>query len=391
MNFTNYLYESIGNRVKRLRRSMNLTQESIEGIDTSILSRIENGKAVPQKNPYLMNNWQIKILSETYKVDEKTIVWGTREEQQDFVKMILLSVLMSCNCQTFINPFCYLESEPTFFTWANKQGIVPLELKGTIEFIRRAPEGIKSIKDEEPKEFYEKFLMNLKKEDVLAELIKLFDEKYDFFYSRENYDKYQKHLSTIDAELQPLSDALFKQLLQNYQFTVGYTKRVTNYIFNKNAQSDTFDEQLGEVLIHPSKYMNIALDYKEYEYCNFIFAFNQMWKNHSEEYMKFFDKMLFDNQWIYESGLKKFQNENFQTILKSKEFYDICYGFSIIDSYKNPEAILASNYFTLCIQQVVQRKLSFLTNTANNLVLSHICKSIQETEECARNEIHIMK
>lgn len=398
MNFQNYFYKEIGKRIRTQRKEKRLSQESID-IDTPILSKIENGITHPTKNPYLINGNQLNILCEQLEMDKAEIVWGNREEQKNFVKMILISVLMSCNQQSFINPFCSFEfnsnlqtelisaSKINFLNWALKQPIISEEHREKIVHILSFTDFINTCHKEDKKTDMIKSFNEIYDSNFLSELIELFTKEYSFFFSNKNFDMFNKLLVSYDARFQQLSDILFKHLLQNYQFAKGYAQRASNYIFNIHfGQDNTFYEKTESLLVHPSQYMDIALDYKEMHYYDFILAFNQLWNNHSKEYMDYFDKNLFYADSIYKHGLKQLQSEEIiKNIILSDKFYNLCNKFAILDIYKDTNSLLAHNYFTLHIQLLTQKNLMIASEGENKTLLNHLVNTLNETDACAQN------
>lgn len=384
MNFTDFLYKNIGNRIKNRREALHLLQTAIIEIDTSILSRIENGKAIKNKNPYLMNEWQITCISNALNISKEELIWGTREEQENFVKMIILSILMNGNQQSPLNPFHYPDDDKEFLIWANKQKIVPDELRNQILISTTVTDSLKKYADDKQRNDYLNVENAISISKLVSELKDLFSEQYSFFFNKENYKSFETFFSKQDEEYQRLANTIFKQLLQNYSFTVGYTKRVLAYISNtSNIESSDISSKIESLLLFPSQYMNIALDYKEMDYFNFIQAFEMLWNNHSTDYMNYFDSKLFKSSLLDEYGLKKFQNKDFDAILKSDEFYNLSNTINVIDAYYNPEAVLANNYNMLSIQSAIQRNMLVLGDKSRQPLFEHLSNISYETGKCA--------
>ena len=121
LNFKNYLYKEIGSRIKKVRQEMGFRQhefvaklqEEYISIDRFMLSHIENGRAYKKKNPYLLTDDQIYVISKLIKKEPKELIFGDINEREDTVKLILLAIIMNgakydkneSGKGEFINPF----------------------------------------------------------------------------------------------------------------------------------------------------------------------------------------------------------------------------------------------------------------------------------------------
>lgn len=101
LDVTQFLYHEIGDRVKAMRKRHNSTQQHFccytldNQINISALSRIENGKNDKHKNPYLLSSAQIGILCEFQNCSPSMLIWGNNTEKEEFVKLLLLALLMN--------------------------------------------------------------------------------------------------------------------------------------------------------------------------------------------------------------------------------------------------------------------------------------------------------
>lgn len=126
LQYTKLLYRNIGRRIKRLRNAKNLYQDGllkhISYENKSVLSSIENGKA-GKDNPYLMSKSFMSGILKEFKISVKDLIWGTREEQETFVKTLLLALIMNGDEDDKYsgNPFFYSEDYDELFHWAKKQ------------------------------------------------------------------------------------------------------------------------------------------------------------------------------------------------------------------------------------------------------------------------------
>lgn len=405
MNYTNMIYKSIGNRVKHYRARATVidvnkkvipaTLDNID-MDNAVLSRIQNGIALKRKNPYLFNMCQAEQLCNLFNIDKKVLIWGTVEERENMVKLLLLAILMNgatLNGCTY-NPFCYYESNLELFRWAKKQKIFRNNLDNYLE-------GAKNL--------YENNLVTSDNDEINVEnfpiiTIKELRERvesacrlhFGFFYSKDNFDAYELLNPKYDKCLVNLSDELFKQLLHNYEFTKSFIEHSTNLISFQDFKNISSISEVKHVpilinaenlLLHPSKFILVALDYKEYDFCNFVCAFNKLWDENKDIYMNYFNSEIFNNLKLNESGLKAFQNKDIDSIIKSDTFLNLCNKTSIMEEYTNPQAILAKNYFIFSVQKTIEQnyidKKQSIGENCDNTLFEYLINSFTNTIECA--------
>ena len=94
---TQLLYPMIGSRIRQRRKDMGKSLMDISadmGIDYTLLSRIERG-LISTKNPYLLSAMQITAISGQFGIEAANLIWGTREEQTTFVKLICAALLLN--------------------------------------------------------------------------------------------------------------------------------------------------------------------------------------------------------------------------------------------------------------------------------------------------------
>ena len=409
LNYTNALYRIIGNRIKKIRKAKHLSQTKIDmnreiAISTSILSRAESGNAQIGRNPYLLNASHIDTLCKLFKITSYELIWGTLEEQEDFVKFLLLSILLNGN--TF-NPFVYFDSSLELYKWLYTQKGISEELTVylycAIDVYSQNPKAPKptKIKPKSCLEINQKEYPEIKLSELKERVDSYLIETYSFFYSEKNFEYYKllieekekPHIKPqFDKDLLPLSNVLFKDLMHDYDFVVNFVNYATPSHFTENK----IDDDIEQLLVNPSKFILNALDYKENGYILFIKAFNSMWERRKDMLMLFFTQKLFTNPTLEESGLKKFSNSYFDELIKSDELYQFCNTADIIEEYTDPKTILAKNYFQQFIQSRIQGNIiSHQENTiieeySNNAEYTnrwnfwkYISKSMLNTKKCA--------
>lgn len=391
MDFRQYLYRTIGHRIRIRRKNMKFKQTDFEGIDYGILSRVENGKAEANRNPYLLNDYQLSVLQSTlgYK-DCSEIVWGTVEERENFVKMILLFILISggeFGVDVIDNPFINQEDSNNLIRWAKKQTCLPIELYKDVSSYIYAYEHI-NIKHNFDENTYNYCLDTLKNKELIVNKINtFFTQEYKFFYYNDNFQIYENYFKNTTPneriKLQPLADTILRQLLHDYNFAKFYSTCVHNYLFNVSGQKAELNIKVKRFLLHPSTCIDFAFDYKYNHNASFIYAFNKNWNKYKDKYMTYFDAKLFHNPDIEKKGLQIFTNDFFMSIISSSEFHDVCNTISVIDTYFEPESILATNYFNTMLQQLIQSNNLLINNKPNETFLSYLSKSIVSIDKCA--------
>ena len=390
LNYTEAFYKMIGKRIKKTRKENNLTQEDLEEKDVitvSVLSRAENGNAQPKRNPYLLNVSHIKSLCNAFKISCSELIWGNEKDQENFVKFLLLAILLNGNS---MNPFLYFDSKLELYKWLYTQAGIPEELACylycAIDVYEQEPNCSDSAKLI-PLDYPEISLgeINTKVKTYL-------EQSYTFFYDEtgEYYNAYESLLKedadksicpAFDKELLALSDIIFKDLMHDYNFTVDFTNHATPSVFTENEIS----AEIEQLIIHPSSFINNALDYKGYSYSKFVNAFNRLWEKRKDTLMPFFQKHLFHNKELENSGLKHFKSRDFDRIIKSDEFYQLCNTANIMEEYTDPETILAKNYFRSFIQSRLQQN-AFSRNKIEDLAFwDYVADSMLKTKECAES------
>lgn len=391
MDITSYIYRSIGHRIRVRRKAMKLRQTDFDGIDFGILSKIENGKAERSRNPYLLNEYQISILKDKlgYK-DIANIVWGTIEEQENFVKMVLLYILISGGEFAFDvidNPFIDNTVSDALIRWAKKQHCIPKELYKDVNLYIYSKDHVdnKHNSDENTYNCCLKTLNN--KEKIISQINTFFLHEYGFFYNHDNYKIYDNYFKnpTLDEckKLHTIADTILKQLLHDYNFAKFYSTCVHNYLFNIAAEKPELNTKIHRFLLHPSTCIDFAFDYINNYNASFIYAFNKNWEKNKDKYITYFDNRLFHNQDIKRNGLRFLSNDYIMKIITAPEFQDICNNISVTDIFFNPEAILATDYYNKILQQLIQTN-NLITNTnSNEVFLSHLSSSIATIDKCA--------
>lgn len=361
-NYTGIYYSFIGKEIENFlkMKKISLTKLSeITGIDISTLSKIKNTKLEVEKYPNSISVYQIEVLSEQLNLSPQKLVWGNRKNREEFVKLILVSILIN---NSSINPFCYFENNLELFKWALKQNCIPEDLRA---YLLTAKAVISNKKDVDENLMVSPSTPNTIKKnsdtplsimELRTRTVNYFSERYGFFFNKKNFEFYNTLCSNgHNQELEILSNYILEQLFCDFNFTNKYIFRLTTYILNKHVlKSGSVVKEIKKILNRKGEYSAIVLDNKEYDYFLFIDAFNKFWNNKKTEYMKFFNKKLFLNKEIEKTALKKFQNRDIDNLIKSNDFLRLT--SESMNMYTEPEAILSYNYAQISYQQIIQKQ-----------------------------------
>lgn len=300
LDFTTLLYKNIGMRIKELRNKNHLLQTAIYYIDTSILSKIENGKAIKSKNPYFLNSSQIKVLCDTFQITPSELIWGNEAEKKDFIKMIVIAILLNDEANAF--------HESSLTQWIEKEW------------------DYSPAKQEQAKKNF-------------AET----ERNFGFFVNSKNYSLYELLNPMFDENYEQLSNLILKQLIQDYNFSRHFFFHLINYTNNAEKSPDKLKKLLENFIINKGSYALFILDKKGIDYPEFVLAFNKYWKRVECEYLQFFEKNFFigDDE-LLQKGLKDIQNIRMNEIITSSDFIDLNKKLSLLEEYTNEEAILSS-------------------------------------------------
>lgn len=332
LNFTGLLYGSIGSRVKAIRKSRKESQERFcyhtlqNQINISALSRIENGKNDKHKNPYLLSATQIEILCEYEKIKPSELIWGTDDEKESFIKMLILAILMNSDK---INPFENKELEE----WA------ALETK-----------------------------INPNWENELShdEWIQYLKDTYGYFINFTNANNYRMLENHFEPAYEKLSNLILKLLLTDYKFSSSFISHLIRYTQNmagiqqETTQTDSIKGLIRHFVTNKGEYSVILLDNKSKDYSLFIAAFEKFWNRYKNIYLEYFAENLFsliDDTEGARNDLKYVQNPNFHSVFTANAFIQLNEELLLLSDYDDSNSILTNMNFRLQLQQAMQMNL----------------------------------
>lgn len=335
LNFTQLLYKNIANRIKVYMQEHNMSQVTLSactGIDSSAISKILKSKTSEKKNPYLLSSSQIEEFSNQMKISPYELIWGTREEQEEFIKLIIIALLMN---DGEINPF---ETKP-FEEWLRLEILVNSKFE---------EEKRNTISTEETTSYLNK--------------------KYGYFVNNSNSEKYDLIKNQFDYEYEKISNIILKLLLGDYEFSSKFIDHLINY--NNNLDSiracnekininhyESIRLLIEDFITNKGAYGNIVIDNKSNSYYLFISAFNKFWDRVKDKYIKFFKDNLFSiiscdpNE---KNSMKKLKNNDIHKIVKSQSFIQLNEELLLLSEYDNEDFILSNMNLRLQLQCNIQ-------------------------------------
>lgn len=332
LNFTGLLYGSIGSRVKAIRKNRKESQERFcyhtlqNQVNISALSRIENGKNDKHKNPYLLSATQIEILCEYEKIKPSELIWGTDDEKESFIKMLILAILMNSDK---MNPFENKELEE----WA------ALETK-----------------------------INPNWENELShdERIQYLKDTYGYFINSTNANNYRMLENRFEPAYEKMSNLILKLLLTDFKFSSGFISHLIHYTQNMagirqgTTQTDSIKGLIRDFVTNKGEYSVILLDNKSKDYSLFIAAFEKFWNRYKNIYLEYFAENLFsliDDTEGARNDLKCVQNPDFHSVFTANAFIQLNEELLLLSDYDDSNSILTNMNFRLQLQQAMQMNL----------------------------------
>lgn len=313
------------------------------GIEVSDLSAIINGKIRKKRSSFMTSKEAGKICG-AMGMGLYDFVWGTEEEREVFVKLILIAILAN-GAKTC--PLRY-DSEPSedFFDWADKQQVLTKELRTEISIYREVAWMFENYPSEsrvfgEAKKFASKEEANKEREARKAELhhhlVTFFSEKYGFFYNKRNYEGYTRLCGSYAPKLEYISNHLLRHHLLSYpKLAESFLRRFAVRTMNSSTSPSRARDAIGKYLRYRGRYGDLLLDYGEYDYCLFVNAFMRFWVLFGNSYCGYFNRKIFSliNQNV---DLKNFKDKKFSCVIEGNHFLRFVQNNTIPDEYGDPE------------------------------------------------------
>lgn len=392
-NFQNMLYYGISKRFRDYRKANKLTQNDLyneiymimnesensdgETIgDSKIISRIECCH-VSHQNPYLFPRGILKPCCDVFNVSAKQLICGTNSECENFIKIILLAIIMNGDCYNSVvtNPFSHFDNINDLVNWAYPQRIDDdQELFIQLACAYETSQQKKCITNttvipQSPFPNNESLLTHeITGKELENQLNNYFINKYGFFYSEENYNLYEKLETKYIPEFDKISNLLLRLVLNDPIFARSFIQHLYNEIISSAALAKLPNppalekiHSLKEFTLYQGQYGNLALDYKGPNYHIFISAFNKFWENHKKDFMSYFEKNFFSNL-KENTWLKEFKNDFFHSMITAPEFQRFIENILYTDIYNSKDAIVSSTYIDSSIKLIFSKQRAIAEN-----------------------------
>ncbi len=370
VDFTNFLYHRIGERIKDYRRTKFGKQKDFlayiqlehhsYAMDRQRLSYIENGKTSKKKNPHFLSESHVELFSKIIDISSKELKFGNLAEQEEFMKLVLINIFMNGSTQMPDTRMEQVEFNPIFDV-----------LESDKEFFRLAMHNLKMYLEDE-KALYRIATDNFyiaSGGDIVNHTKVLEDRKnissklssIDNFFFGKYSAKYYRLLMDGSQMYAEQAAILLKCLLGNFNLASDFLARCDNletYGFGglelRSPDLDVYyiDNYLGG----KGNFSAAVIDWKEISYRKFIAAFNEFYKIHSVKFYNFFDEHIFSKT------LKELSNQYINNLFSSLTFINLLKDIFEEDQFI-PSRMIGHNFTRVEIQK------SFLIKQNSEMVL----------------------
>lgn len=349
MNLEKMMDHMIGDKIRKLRKTLGLTQEMFcekyedkVSIDKYRLSAIENGRREKNKNPHYLTKDQLIFFSDLMNEDITTFIYGDTQRKHKLIKLMLLNIFMNGTTNSSHQKDPKVEQIPIF------------EFSDDLEFFRLSHLNLdnKDLKDMafntysnmiDGKKYSEREL-ETRRHQIIKEL-QLYD---DFFYNQDIF-RYYKLLMDGKQCFSKQSSILLKCLFGNFDFAYEFLSTVENLetfhlaglLLRERRPSYYIDNYLRGDGSFGSK----ATDWKEMGYRIFITSFNEFYQQHAEVFFEFFEKNIF------QSSYHAITNECINSVFQSDGFLNVLNEIHENDQYLS-NRMLGHNFSRSMIQKL---------------------------------------
>ena len=346
----------------------------------------------------------IEALCSYTKWSANELIWGNDNEQETFIKILLLALLLNGSNTNPFRPFrSEAESEQkkrvhkkereeyqirkakNLFKWARQQKGLNDELRGWAIIGERLAEDPSAMPIPEG---VDKIEFILSKEKEIANAMKSLDT---FFFSDQNYETYERLRGSYDPQLDRVSHLILRQMLHDFDFTSEFIDRLKCYNMGMSyREADKHINYIKDFVNMKGSVGDIILDYKGPSYYLFINSFNKLWEKRKIKYIEYFNEKFFWGEKMVEKGISQFNDAYFQEVLTSPDFIQIIEYEDTWDTYADTEAILSENYLRFAIQESIQKEYLLQGNETDQIMdLWEYCsQNILETRRYAKKLLH---
>lgn len=373
MNFEKMIDAVLAGKIKKARKSMELTQEQFcqkyslkISIDTFRLSRLENGKRHKKKNPHFLTDAYIDFFAELLGVESDSFLFGEETDKLNLIKLIILNIFMNGDNQPKNNRDAQIEQVPIF----------DINMNSDKEFFRLAMNNLdydsqKTEYDIACKIFFNTGERNI--QDDRKRQTNILITQDSFFYSGKNAKLYTL-LMNGESLFAEQSSIILKSLFGNFDFASDFLNRRNNIENISLAGTEIVVRQPSRKEFYIDNYLNAqgvfsanAIDWKESSFRKFISAFNEFIELYIEDFLTFFEEKIFSK------SLKQLSNTYVNKVFSGDEFTDLLNKIYFKDQF-TVDRMVGHNFARTIIQ-----KFSLIKN--NSLRLKNNDMSFPSNED----------
>ena len=346
MNFEKMIDAVLAGKIKKARKSMELTQEQFcqkyslkISIDTFRLSRLENGKRHKKKNPHFLTDAYIDFFAELLGVESDSFLFGEETDKLNLIKLIILNIFMNGDNQPTNNRDAQIEQVPIF----------DINMNDDDEFFRLARLNLDSNEDKTSVKKH----TNIKVKDFKDDREKMTTALMSidsFFYNGTNAKLYTL-LMNGESLFAEQSSIILKCLFGNFDFASDFLARRNNLENLDIPHLETGVRDPSENQFYIDNYLSgqgffsaNAIDWKESSFRKFISAFNEFIELYIENFLTFFEEKIFSK------SLKQLSNAYVNKVFSGDEFTDLLNKIYFKDQF-TVERMVGHNFARTIIQK----------------------------------------
>lgn len=348
MNLEKMMDHMIGDKIRKLRKILGLTQEMFcekyedkVSIDKYRLSAIENGRREKNKNPHYLTKDQLIFFSDLMNEDITTFIYGDTQRKHKLIKLMLLNIFMNGTTNSSHQKDPRVEQTP-IFEFSNNQ-----------EFFRLSHLNLsnKKLKNMAFDTYinicngkkYSESELDERKNQIIKKL-----QAYDNFFYNQDVSRYYKLLMDGKQCFSKQSSILLKCLFGNLKFASDFLSTVENLetflsvgvLFRERRQNYYIDNYFRS----DGSFGAEAIDWKEMGYRMFINAFNEFYNEHDEKFLDFFEQNVFRYPYF------ELSNEYINSLFQMDSFLNVLNEIYQTDQYM-ASRMFGHNYLRFKIQK----------------------------------------
>lgn len=365
MNFEKMIDAILARKIKKARKSKELTQEQFcERYDTRIsidkfrLSNLENGKRTKKKNPHFLTDSYIEFFAELLEMKSETFLFGEAKDRLELIKLMLLNIFMNGDSQGPNKGDAQIEQVPIF----------DISMNSDKEFFRLAMLNIDQDLHKAEHDIASNNYMHISTssyernlQDDKNRLVDVLVTRDNFFYNGKNAKLYTL-LMNGESLFAEQSSIMLKCLFGNFDFASDFLNRRDNFENFNFGGLEIGLRKPSVAQFYIDNYLNSqgmfsanAINWKETSFKLFITAFNEFIEYYINDFFSFFEEKIFSK------SLKQLSNAYVNKVFSGDEFTDLLNKIYLKDQFK-VERMVGHNFSRVIIQ-----KFSLIRNNSERL------------------------